>query len=103
LAHTYAITSFIRIEPGIHKASPRLAPCPVFLRRPEGEDTRFALEARESVRIGGECAWQELDRDVAFQLGVTGAVDFAHAAGANEREKLIGPDAAVVVLLLAWM
>jgi len=39
-----------------------------------GEELRFALEARETLRILDECLRQDLDRDVASQLGVGGAV-----------------------------
>ena len=33
-----------------------------------GSDARLALEAGEALRIGGECAGQDLDRDVAAEL-----------------------------------
>ena len=47
------------------------------------EHSRFALEAREPVRVGGEGARQDLDRDVAPELAVAGAIDFAHPADAD--------------------
>ena len=43
------------------------------------------LETPEAVRIGGKNAREYLDRDFAIQPGVTGAVDFAHPAGAERR------------------
>src|SRR4030095_11559038 len=49
------------------------------------EQTRFALEPRAALRTAGECARQDLDRDVAPELGVPRAIDLAHSAGANPR------------------
>ena len=40
-----------------------------------GQDLRFALEARQSLRIGGEDFRQDFERNVAIQLRVAGAVD----------------------------
>ena len=48
-----------------------------------GEDFGFALEPREAFGIGGERLGQDLDRDVALQVGVAGAIHLAHAAGAD--------------------
>ena len=44
---------------------------------------RFALEAREAFRIAREEPWQDLDRDLATELLVMGAIDLAHAASAE--------------------
>ena len=44
---------------------------------------RLALEPRERGRILRQPFGQDLDRDVAIQLRVAGAVDLAHAARAE--------------------
>src|SRR5215469_10486609 len=61
-----------------------------------GEDFRFALEAGETVGIAGEGTGEEFDRHFAVELGIECAVDFAHAALANQTLDLIVPE------LLAW-
>ena len=43
------------------------------------------LEARDPIRIAGERLWQDLDGDVALQLRVVRAIDFAHTAFAKWR------------------
>ena len=48
-----------------------------------GEDPRLALEPCDALGIGGERRGQRLQRDVAAQLRVVRAVDFAHSAGAR--------------------
>ena len=58
-----------------------------------GEDVCFALEARHALGIQREGIGQDLDRDVATQSGVSGAIHLAHAAGAKGREDLIRPEA----------
>ena len=55
------------------------------------ERLRFALEAREPLRIGGERGRQDLDRDVAIELGIARAIDLAHAAGADGARTSYGP------------
>ena len=57
------------------------------------EDVCFALEARHALGIQREGIGQDLDRDVATQSGVSGAIHLAHAAGANGGEDLIRPEA----------
>ena len=44
---------------------------------------RLALEPRQRRRILRQRLGQDFDGDVAIQLGVAGAVDLAHAAGAE--------------------
>jgi hypothetical protein len=44
------------------------------------QDLSFALEARHAVGIRGERRRQNLDRDIAIELGITGAINLAHAA-----------------------
>ena len=48
-----------------------------------GEQLRLALEAGEALRVGGEGRGQDLDRDLAPELRVGGAIDLAHAAFAE--------------------
>ena len=54
-----------------------------------GEGLRFALEAGAVVGVGGQSLGENLDSDVAVELGVTGAVDLAHASFAEEVENLV--------------
>ena len=49
------------------------------------EHLRFALEPRQPIGIGRERVRQDLDRDVAIQLRVAGAIHLAHAAAPQER------------------
>ena len=49
----------------------------------------FPAEAREPLAVVCEGRWQNLQRDVAIELRVAGAVDLAHAARANQRDDLI--------------
>jgi hypothetical protein len=53
------------------------------------EHLRFALEARESLGVVRERVGEDLDRDVAVELGVVGAIDLAHPAFAQQRDDLI--------------
>src|SRR5262249_44588209 len=57
------------------------------------EDARFAFEAREALGICGEGIGKDLDRDVAMEVRVTGAIDLAHAAGSERRNDLERSDA----------
>jgi hypothetical protein len=50
----------------------------------------FVLEAAQALRVFGETARQHLDRHVACEPRVAGAVDLAHAAGPERAEDLIG-------------
>ena len=59
-----------------------------------GQRLGFTLEARETVRIGGEQLRQDLQRDVTAQPRVAGSIDFAHPAGADGAEDLIGAEPA---------
>ena len=57
-----------------------------------GEDPGLSLEARQPVRVGGERLGQHLQRDVAVELRVAGAVHLAHAAGPERAGDVIGAD-----------
>ncbi len=49
-----------------------------------GEDLRLPLEPSEAVRIGREGVGEDLQGDLAVELGVGGLPDLAHAALAEE-------------------
>ena len=55
-----------------------------------GECLGFAFESREPLRIRGKHVWKDLQRDVALQARVAGAVDLAHAARTERRTDFIG-------------
>ena len=57
-----------------------------------GEHLRFALEAREPLRINREGRRQDFDRDVAIQLRVARAIDFAHPADTEQAVDAEHPD-----------
>ena len=54
---------------------------------------RFTLEASKPLQIAGQRLRQDLQRDIAPELGVTRAIDLPHAAGAKEREDFVGAKA----------
>ena len=58
------------------------------------ERLRFARKAQESVCVLREKLRQHLDRDVAIELGVPGAIDLAHPPGAQGGDDLVGAQAA---------
>ena len=58
------------------------------------EHLRLALEPRQPLGIARERAGQDLDRDVATEPRVAGAIDLAHAAAPEQRENLVAADAA---------
>jgi hypothetical protein len=57
------------------------------------EEARFALKARDPLRIVAEPVGDNLDRDVAAQPGIAGAIDLSHPAGPDGRVDLIQADA----------
>ena len=46
----------------------------------DGEDARLAFEPRQAISMRRELVRQDLDRHVAAQPRVAGAIDLAHAA-----------------------
>jgi len=50
---------------------------------------RFLGEAAEAIGVGRDRVGEDLDRHVAPEPGVAGAVDRAHAPGANQLEDLV--------------
>jgi len=57
-----------------------------------GQNFGFALKARQALGVRGQGGGEHLDRHLALQRHVGGAVDLAHAAGANLGGYLIGTD-----------
>ncbi len=54
-----------------------------------GDRLRLAPEAGEQRGVGGEVGRQHLDRHLAVEARVPGAVDLAHSAGADRRGDLV--------------
>ena len=57
------------------------------------ERLRFALEPREPLGIARERVGQDLDRDVAIELRIAGAIHLAHAPGAKGGQDFVGAEA----------
>ena len=57
-----------------------------------GERLRFTLEARQAIRIVRKRFGQDLDRDVAIQFRIAGAVHLAHAAFADRRGHFVNAE-----------
>ena len=53
------------------------------------EDFGFPLKTRELIVVSGKRWRQNLDRDLALQLGIGGPIYFAHASGADLRGDLV--------------
>ena len=56
-----------------------------------GQRLGFALKPAHSIRIPRELLWQDLDGHVTFELRVAHTVDLTHAAFAQQRRDLVGP------------
>ena len=59
-----------------------------------GEDARFALEARPTVRIDRQRGWQDLNRYLASEPCIAGAIHLSHPAGPERFDDLEGSDSA---------
>ena len=57
-----------------------------------GEHLRFSPKSRQPVRIGHERAGQDLQCDVAIELGVASAIDFPHATSAHGSYDFVGTE-----------
>jgi hypothetical protein len=57
------------------------------------EHLRFATEPGETIDIVSDPRQQNLDRDVASQLRIAGAIDLSHAAGTQRPDNFIGAEA----------
>jgi hypothetical protein len=55
-----------------------------------GERPGFEFEPSEPVGVVGKCARQNLERDVAAELGIAGAIDLAHGTGADGVDDFVG-------------
>jgi hypothetical protein len=53
------------------------------------EEFRFALKARQPVRIRRELRWEDFECDLAFQPAVGRAIHLAHAAGSERGDDLV--------------
>jgi hypothetical protein len=53
------------------------------------EHARLSLKPRQPVGIGGKRVREDLQRDIAAELGVASPVHLAHATGANDATHLI--------------
>src|SRR5439155_5488649 len=62
-----------------------------------GQRLRLAREARQPVGVGREVIREDLDRDVAIEFAVAGAIDLAHPAHANQRADVKRTEAAARV------
>jgi len=58
----------------------------------EASNLRFAMEAREAIRIGCERRQQDLQRNVAIELRIPRPIYLAHAAGANRGNDFVRPE-----------
>ena len=73
-----------------------------------GEHFRFALKAREPIVVSRERRRQDLDRDLAFQLGIGGPIHLSHAAFADQRSDFVDAESSAVAtadsisLSVAW-
>ncbi len=50
---------------------------------------RLALELAQAIGVAGDVLRQDLDGDGAIEAGVAGAVDLAHAPGADQAEDFV--------------
>ena len=53
----------------------------------------FASEAREPFRVTGEKLRQNLEGDISRQVAVARPINLSHAAGADQRDDLVGSQA----------
>ena len=58
-----------------------------------GERASLALEPRDSRRSRHFAVREHLQRDVALQSRITGAVDLAHPAAADNRDNVVAANA----------
>ena len=59
---------------------------------------RFLLEPAQQVLVGRERRRQDLDGDRAYEPGILGAIDTAHAALADKPGYIVAPDACRCVI-----
>jgi hypothetical protein len=56
------------------------------------EDLRFTAESRETIWIGRECLRQNLERDLATQPEIPGAIHLTHPARSERTHNLVGTE-----------
>jgi hypothetical protein len=61
--------------------------------RERGNSARFGLETAAHVGIRRDARRHDLDRHVAIEPRIAGAIDLAHAAGANPFDDFVLGDA----------
>ena len=54
---------------------------------------RFSLEPSEAIRVGSERLGEDLERNLALELGIGGLIDLPHAAFADLGGDGIGAEA----------
>jgi hypothetical protein len=57
------------------------------------ENLSFALEAGETIDTSRDRIPQDLQRNIATELGVTRPIDLAHAAAADQRQDFVRAEA----------
>ena len=57
-----------------------------------GDGAGFAFEAGTKLRTGVQMSRENFDGDGAIEAGVAGAVDLAHASGADGRLNFVRPE-----------
>jgi len=57
-----------------------------------GGGRSFAAKAFARGGVRRQVCWQQFDRDLAAELGVLGAVDFAHSTGADLGDDYVGAE-----------
>ena len=58
-----------------------------------GEEFGFALESGQAPGVGADGLGQDLDCDLALEIGIRGAIDLAHPAGAEGGDDFIRAEA----------
>jgi hypothetical protein len=58
-----------------------------------GQRGRFALKARQAIRIATDLRQEDLERDVAAQLWITSSIHLAHAPGTERSNDLVDAEA----------
>src|SRR5437868_2497784 len=55
----------------------------------QAEGTRLLMKTGDDVRASGDRSGEELERDVASELDVAGAIHLSHSARPDERDDLV--------------
>ena len=57
-----------------------------------GDRLRLTMKARDTIRIAALHLRQHFDGDETIEPGVAGPIHFAHAAGAEQADNLVGAE-----------